>query len=249
MKATAKLILQKLLGLKNYLFIFSVFVIIKLRWDKKEKDFMYFLKLIPDGGLILDIGANIGVTTYYLSRRFPASRIFSFEPVKINIDTLKSVVKLFRLKNVLPIEMALGNENGAAEMVMPVLDKVKLQGLAHIVHEDLKENNSGIRYRVPIARLDDLPEINDSERRTNAIKMDVENFEFFVLQGGEKLIEHDRPVIYCELWKNENRGRCVGFLESLGYRTYTLHGDELLLCSDLNINKNNFFFLHGNVKN
>ena len=249
MKAAVKLILQKLLGLKNYLFVFSVFVIIKLRWDKKEKDFMHFLSLIPDGGIILDIGANIGVTSWYLSKRFPRSRILSFEPVKINLDTLKSVARLFSLKNVLPMKMALGNENGTVKMVMPVIGKVKFHGLAHVVHDELKENNSGITCTVPIARLDDLAEITGAGAKVNAIKMDVENFEYFVLLGGQEMIKRDLPVLYCELWKNENRKRCIRFLETLGYHTYTLQDKKLVVCNDLNIDKNNFFFLPGNLKN
>jgi FkbM family methyltransferase len=31
--------------------------------------------------VILDIGANIGIATNYLSKRFPQAQIFSFEPV------------------------------------------------------------------------------------------------------------------------------------------------------------------------
>jgi hypothetical protein len=56
------------LGLDNYLFLFSLFIIKKLRWDKNEKDFIHFLNLLPREGIVLDIGANIGVMSYYLAR-------------------------------------------------------------------------------------------------------------------------------------------------------------------------------------
>ena len=71
MKTFIKYILQKMLGLKTYLYVFARIVIFKLKWDKKEKDFFHFLKLFPDEGLSLDLGANIGVTSYHLSKRFP----------------------------------------------------------------------------------------------------------------------------------------------------------------------------------
>jgi len=246
MKSTAKLILQKLLGFKTYLLVFAVFVIIKLRWDKKEKDFMKFLGLIPDGGLILDIGANIGATTFHLSKRFPASRVFSFEPVKINSDTLKTVVKLFSLKNVRVFEMALGNRSGSAEMVMPVIGKVKFHGLAHVVQDKAAKNPGGIKYKVPMAQLDDIAELKNPGIPVSAIKMDVENFEYHVLRGGKNLIEKNRPIIYCELWDNENRKNCINFLASSGYRPFIFQGKKLIPCTDMRINKNNFLFLTEN---
>ena len=77
MKTFIKYILQKILGLKTYLYVFAIFVIVKIRWDKKEKDFFHFMKLIKDEGVILDLGANIGVTSYYLAKKL---RSVSFTP-------------------------------------------------------------------------------------------------------------------------------------------------------------------------
>lgn len=68
MKTFIKYILQKTLGLKTYLYVFAHFVIVKIRWDKKENDFFHFMKLVPQGGHILDLGANIGVTSYQIGR-------------------------------------------------------------------------------------------------------------------------------------------------------------------------------------
>ena len=77
MKTFVKYILQKLLGLKTYLYVFALFIIVKIRWDKKEKDFFHFLELIEEGGIVLDLGANIGVTSYHLAKKLPKSTICS----------------------------------------------------------------------------------------------------------------------------------------------------------------------------
>lgn len=205
MKTFTKYILQKILGFRTYLYIFALFVIVKLRWDKREKDFFHFLKLLPDDGIVLDIGANIGVTSYHLAKKRPKSTVFSFEPLEINMEILRRIKKRFRLNNIREFMMALGDENTTLEMVMPVINKVPMHGLSHAVHKDITENNNGLRFDVPMVRLDDFRELKNTNKRITGMKIDVENFEYFVLRGAEKLIKKNKPVIYCELWENENR--------------------------------------------
>jgi len=243
MKTFVKYILQKILGLKTYLYVFALFVIVKLRWDKKEKDFFHFLSLIPDGGFILDLGANIGVTSYHLSKKFPKSTVFSFEPLTLNMDTLKRVKKRFKLYNIRELQVAVGDKPGTLEMVMPVINNVPMHGLSHVIHEDNTEFNSGLKYKVPVVCLDSLAEIKQPGKRITAMKIDVENFEYFVLKGAEKLITENQPVIYCELWENDNRKKCIDFLNNLKYSAFILHKKELLSFEKANIEKHNFFFL------
>jgi len=243
MKTFIKYILQKILGLKTYLYVFARFIIVKLRWDKNEKDFFHFLKLFPDGGLILDLGANIGVTSYHLSKRFPNSTIFSFEPLTLNMDTLKRIKKRFNLSNIKEFQVAVGDKPGTLEMVMPVINNVPMHGLSHVIHEDNKDFNDGMKYKVPVICLDNFTEINQPGKRITAMKMDVENFEYFVLKGAERLITENQPVIYCELWENENRKKCIDFLNNLKYSAFILHKNELLPFEKAPVEKHNFFFL------
>ena len=243
MKTFFKYILQKTLGLKTYLYVFALFVIIKIRWDKKEKDFFHFLELIPDDGIILDLGANIGVTSYHLAKKLPKSTIFSFEPLTLNMDTLKRIKKRFNLKNVNEFQVAVGDKPGSLEMVMPVINNVPMHGLSHVIHEDNTEFNSGLKYQVPVVCLDEFKPLQETGKRITALKIDVENFEYFALKGAEHLITKNQPVIYCELWENENRKKCIGFLNNLNYSAFILHKKELLPFEKTTIEKHNFFFL------
>jgi FkbM family methyltransferase len=233
--------------LKTYLYVFALFIIVKLRWDKNEKDFFHFLELIPDGGIILDLGANIGVTSYHLSKKKPQSTILSFEPLTLNMDTLKRVKNRFDLKNVHEFQVAVGEKSGTLEMVMPVINNVPMHGLSHIIHEENTENNSGLKYKVPVVCLDDFDELKKIEKPVTAIKMDVENFEYFVLKGAEQLIIKNRPVIYCELWENDNRKKCIDLLNNLGYSAFSLQKKELVLIENASIEKHNFFFLPNSL--
>lgn len=243
MKTFAKYILQKMLGFKTYLYAFALFVIVKLRWDKREKDFFYFLKMLPDEGLVLDLGANIGVTSYHLAKKLPQSTIFSFEPLEVNMETLRRVKKRFRLTNIKEFQLAAGNENTSLEMVMPVIHKVPMHGLSHAVHKDITENNTGLKYKVPMVRLDDFQELKHTEKRITGIKIDVENYEYYVLKGAEKLIEKNKPFIYSELWENDSRKKCFTFLNNLGYSAFILYKKELVRFTEKYHEKNNFFFI------
>jgi FkbM family methyltransferase len=243
MKTFVKYILQKILGMKTYLYVFAWFVIIKLKWDRKEKDFFHFLNLFPDEGVILDLGANIGVTSYHLSKRFPKSTIFSFEPLTLNMDTLKHIKKRFNLDNVKEFQVAVGDKPGTLEMVMPVINNVPMHGLSHVIHDDNPENNNGFRYHVPVVRLDDFAELKQPGKRITALKIDVENFEYYALKGAEKIITENQPVIYCELWENNNRKKCIEFLNKLNYSAFILYKKELLPVEKTSVNKHNFFFM------
>ncbi len=243
MKSKVKKILQRLLGFDNYLFLFSLFIIHTLRWNRKERDFLKFLKLIPDGTTVLDIGANIGIMSVWLGKKLPASKIISFEPMPQNIKTLKRVLNFYRLKNVKVVEKALGNHSGNVDMVMPVLDSVKMQGLSHVVHDTITEFNEGNSVKVPILKLDDCVELKNGGAKLSAIKLDVENFEYFVLQGGEKIISKYKPLIYTELWENENRHNCFKLMNSLGYSIRVLQKNQLVDYKPEKHNTQNFFFI------
>lgn len=243
MKNTVKYILHKLLGFKNYLFIFSLYKILTLRKDKNEKDFFAFLHLLPANTAVLDIGANIGIMTVHLARTIKDVTVYSFEPMPNNIGAFKRIIKYFKLQNVKLFEIALGNSEGEVEMVMPIISNVKMQGLSHVVHDSIPDNNDGERIKVPLKMLDNMIELTNSPKRISGIKIDVENFEFFVLDGAKQLIAKNKPVVYAELWENENREKCFELFKSLNYKTIVVV-DKKAVEFDKAIHKTqNFIFL------
>ncbi len=243
MKNAIKYILHKLLGFKNYLFIFSLFKIKTLKRDKNEKDFFEFLKLIPEDTAVLDIGANIGIMTVHLAREIQGATVYSFEPMPNNINAFKRIVNYFKLQNVKLFEIALGDSEGEVQMVMPVIANVRMQGLSHVVHQSIPENNEGEKFTVPLKMLDKIDELTNEKKRISAIKIDVENFEFFVLNGAKKLIAKNKPTIYAELWENENRLHCFNLLSNMNYKIYVVENHQLILFDSTKHKKQNFIFI------
>ena len=243
MKNKAKYILHKLLGFRNYLFIFSLYKISTLKKDKNEKDFFQFLKLIPENTIVLDIGANIGIMTVHLARAIKGVTVYSFEPMPNNIAALKRIINYFKLTNVQLREVALGNTEGEVEMVMPVISNVRMQGLSHVVHDSITEFNEGEKIKVPLLMLDKMEELMSAKKRVSAIKIDVENFEFFVLDGAKKLIAKHKPIVYAELWENENREKCFTLFNNLSYKTFVVLDNTTIEYDRTKHITQNFIFL------
>lgn len=241
MKNRIKLILQKILGYRNYLFTFAKYKIRTLKTDKREKDFFVFLKEIQKDGDILDIGANIGIMTYHLSTSFPERTVLAVEPMPSNIIVLKKIIEKYNLKNAELIPLAVGESKKDVEMVLPVDHKVKMQGLAHVVHDSIKEWNTGEIVTVACDTIDHIV----GQRKIAAIKMDIENFEYFALKGATRVMLRDKPVIYLELWANENRDNCFKLLQEINYKIYVSENEQLVEYNPAVHQKQNFIFKVG----
>ncbi len=243
MKNTLKYILQRLLGYSFYLYSFSIFKIKTLKNDKKEGDFFHFLSLMKsNNGSILDLGANIGIMTYHLSKRFPKEQIFSVEPIPSNYKVLQKIVSKFNLSNVKTFQLALGTAIKEVEMVLPHQGKTKMQGLSHVVDDSITEWNEGEKVIVHMDTVDNL--FVDST--IQGIKLDVENYEFQVLKGAYTILKRDKPIIYCELWDNENRQQCFEFLTELNYETFVVKNNQLIQYNSLIHKHQNFIFIAKN---
>ena len=240
MKNTIKYILQKVLGFQFYLYVFSLFKIRTLRNDSNEKDFFHFLSLLKDGeGSVLDVGANIGIMTAHLGQLLPNTTIHAFEPMPTNISVLRKIIAKFNLKLVKLHEIAVGETSGSVKMILPQNGKTKMQGLSHVKHESITEWNEGEEFEVELDTLDNQLKTE----KIQGIKIDVENFEYFALKGAKELLERDHPIIYAELWDNQNRTNCFDILTSLSYQAFIVKNNQLISFDSSQHISQNFIFI------
>lgn len=242
LKNALKKLLQRLLGFKTYLKVFARYKIRTLRKDSKEGDFFKFMSLLKDEGLILDIGANLGIMSWHLLSHFQKAEIWAFEPIPENSLVLEAMTEKFQSERFRIYTLALGAEPGRTKMVLPEVDEVKMQGLSHVMHSSIDEFNTGKYYEVEIDTLDN---IIGHDKRVQGIKLDVENFEYFVLSGGKEMIRRDKPIIYTELWDNTNRQKCLQLMREMGYAVKYFDGKNLEAFSPEKYAGQNFFFLPG----
>lgn len=234
-------LLQKIMGYSRYQFLFAILTIRRVSYARSYQDFRFFLTLIPNEGTLLDIGANIGITAITLAKRFPHSQVLAVEPIPENLETLQKVIRYYQLQNILVYKTALGDTNGIVNMLVPEINRSRLQGLSRVIENKTEEASpSGRIYQVPVQRLDDWDILKTTPKIT-AIKIDVENFEYFVLSGAKEIIRQYQPIIFCELWNNERRELCIRLLADLGYQCYVLQKNQLIPYQGQD--SLNFFFL------
>ena len=197
---------------------------------------------IPAEGDILDIGANIGIMTYHLAKRFPHKDVLAVEPMPSNFVVLKKITEKYNLQNVELIPLAVGETKKELDMVLPIDHKVRMQGLAHVVHDSIKEWNTGERVTVSCDTIEHIT----GTRKIAGIKMDIENFEYFALKGATRVLLRDKPVVYMELWPNENRDNCFQLLQEIDYKVYVSVNEQLEEYDPAkHVKKQNFIFRMG----
>jgi FkbM family methyltransferase len=218
-------ILQTTLGYDRFLNLFALY-----RWawsplDPADRTFRSFLRLVPRDGIAVDVGANVGATTLALARRCRV--VHAFEPVPGHARCVRTMAKLFRFRNIVVHELALGSWEGEVGMVLPEKDGARLPGLAHVVRPS---DDEGVGITVASSRLDVAARAFDG--RVGALKVDVEDSEAEVLEGCGEILERDRPIVLAELWLTENRHRSLSLLAAHGYEAFVLDEARTLVRFD-----------------
>ena len=140
-----------------------------------DKCFDYMLQ--RPRNIAIDIGAHIGFWSFYLSKNF--EMVHAFEPVKDFRDCFNLNVKA---KNIKLYDCALGKEDSFISMEIDQSNS----GKTHIKNQDTTN-------KIPIKKLDDF-----NFTKIDFIKIDVEGYEEFVIQGGIETLKKNRPLIIIE---------------------------------------------------
>jgi FkbM family methyltransferase len=167
----------------------------------------------------LDIGANIGAYSYYLSKFISnyEGKCIGFEPRK---DLWLRLVKNVAASNFHAENYACSSENGYANIYLPTS-----HGLSLLVK---MPEFDGLKYeKIQTVTLDSYAESNEINDIA-FIKIDVEGHEFEVLNGARLTIKTHVPIV---LFETENRhlhvqGKSteefIDMMKNLGYSAFVI---------------------------
>jgi FkbM family methyltransferase len=203
---------------KFYCSIYDTIVSANLRAGIPWEGFMhkYFKTYSNKNKIALDIGANIGTHTVYLSDYF--GKVHAFEPQTSVFNLLESNIKLNACTNVKTHKFGLGDKNITENMEKYDLTKPNNQGAIAI---DKTGTSNGEQIEVRI--LDELGLSN-----IGFMKIDVEGYELYVLKGAINTIKTNKPIIIIELndKTKDDRAEIVKLLTNLNYNLKQISSDD-----------------------
>lgn len=165
----------------------------------------WFVRNIQEDWIIFDCGANIGYYSILFSKLAPKGRIFAFEPTS-TYDMLLLNLTHNKANNVTSIKEALGKNTGIQEESI-----FRIWG------------KPGEKNVYPFTTIDDFIQKN-TIKRIDCIKIDVDSFDFEVLQGATETLQKHDPYVIVELnhalnQRNQSVPQVLGWLSALGYKT------------------------------
>lgn len=144
-------------------------------------------RIVQPGDVVLDIGANIGLVTVWLSRLVgPTGRVLAFEPNPVLCERLEEAFRRNGLSNVTLHRVALGAEQSELDLCVP-RDNAGAASLIRRTNPARSEN-----VKVPVERLSKIA-MDEGLESIRFIKIDVEGFEPEVFLGARELFERVRP--------------------------------------------------------
>lgn len=141
--------------------------------------------------IVIDIGANIGHHSLYLSQY--AREVYAFEPYGAVRERLEEKICLNNINNIRVVPLGLGLENKELDFFAPVGCNA---GTGSFVRAHAPDNNQ-FAQKLKVVKGDDYFEPCQLSR-IDLIKIDVEEFEKNVLLGLKQTLHRYQPVIFCE---------------------------------------------------
>ncbi len=195
-----------------------------------------FKELAKQSKVIIDIGANTGLYSIISRKVNQKAEVYAFEPYHINVKRLRKNLIINEIQDVIISENALGDSNKEIEFTVPEKEQI-----CDVLSADFEFSNKFYRnwinyktVKVPQITLDyflthkKIPNIN-------LIKIDVENYETFVLKGALDSLKKYSPVILIEFFVDDKK---IEFYEKhlkpLGYISYTILKEGIIRTETIN---------------
>ena len=145
-----------------------------------------------DGGLVLDVGANLGYYALYAARI--GCRVVAWEPIPLFQAFLRASAAANRLTRSISLRHSLASDTaGSRTMVVPRTgwDISSVDGLNQANH---RLHPTWQTIRATAERIDDVV-VPSSHQRICALKLDAEGYEPAVVRGAQELLRSTPPRV------------------------------------------------------
>ena len=213
---------------------------------KLEPEMVYVSNLLKEKRRFLDIGANMGIYSFYFKKSF--KNIDAFEPLK----EISYRLEYFQNESLKVHNCALSNIRNECQIYIPYLSGIPIHSYA-----SLEKRDGDCKVRT--VKVDKLDNFNFDD--VDLIKIDVEGHEEYVIEGARNLIKTNMPTLIVEIEQKHLKKQIEEVFQSilkLNYSGFFLENGKLTplnkfnsdLHQKLHINNvgskkyiNNFIFL------
>lgn len=182
-----------------------------------------------EDSIVIDVGANLGIASYYFSSRF--EKVYAIEPSSRHFEMLTYMLDFNEIKNVYPHKFALSIMDKDEENFYQYSNKTM-----DSLYGNLAVNNqTGLvqvgSEKVQLKRLDTFMKEQNIEH-VNLLKLDCEGVEFEIL-GSESFanVASKIDAIVCEVhtYSGRNPNQIVDSLKVNGFTVALVPHDATLL--------------------
>jgi len=213
-----------------------------------EKD-ISFIKYLPfknEFPLIIDIGANDGISSRLFKWNLPSSRIIAFEPASIHKKNLKSYfANLHKIDGFsYVIFEGLGEQNTQSTLYTPMVFGIKLHQISSLNPDEASKNVKEIisfftsTFKL-YSELITISTLDNFDLSPDLIKIDVEGNELNVLKGSINTLLKFKPFVVLEM-KKEYANKIFEFMYSIGYEPIKFN-DKQWRYVDINFDESNSY--------
>lgn len=187
-----------------------------------QEKFLFLFRKIPDNGICIDVGSNLGMYSETLLEFKPTVFIHMFEPIKSYYDYSKNKLQKYN-KNIKINNFGLSNNNEVKNIFMDTVDNCKNPGWNTFIYE---KTQPGMKLeKTNLFTLNDYCK-NNNITKIDFIKIDTEGYEAFVLEGFLETLKkmEKKPYMYIELgWGNKHPNwdysmKVFEELKNMGYK-------------------------------
>lgn len=202
-----------------------------------EPHFKEVIKVfIEPGATAVDAGANFGYNSVLMGKQIgPHGTLVSFEPQRIIYQQLCGNLILNNIYNAIAYQAALGDGSKGVANMKPVEYQAEWVNIGDTsIGEDGEE--------VAVYTLDEI-----GISKLDFIKMDVQGYELFALEGAKSILATHQPDLFIEIEPHQlikfniTEEQLLTFIKSFGYSIYKINNEYPCdhICTINNLDKIN----------
>lgn len=160
------------------------------------------IKKLENPEILIDIGSNKGQFSLLIKNFFPNIRIYSFEPIKEELEIQKKI--LSSSKNIKYHNIALGNKN--KKIYLNITSRKDSSSILTPIVKNDNQYKEIEKRSIKLKRLDDIID-GKLIKQPIVMKLDVQGYELEVLRGSRDLLNYISYIIleisYQKMYENQ----------------------------------------------